>query len=101
MGRVADTQQTRPIPVAKPIDQDGQKLYLVPILQFIHAIFQERSYRHDVGAKGFETASLDLRSDKAPEHLAGIASFSREPKPHYIDWCAKAFNLQAGEFAHN
>ena len=120
MRGVADTQQAGTVPLPQTIDLHRQQLDLLPILQFLHAIAEERSDLQNGFSKclkptrlyfrkrvllddesGLEIiAAVDEDEDSAKidvsQELVRIAVVARNTEPENVDGNAILVNFESG-----
>src|SRR5579872_572943 len=109
MGRVSNTQQSRPVPAPQPIDLDSQNLDLFPIAHLVDPVAEPGSDSMKVDAECIDPNRLKMTirafaDDKArlkvirsvnqdqrfpiidvAEHLSWIAWPAADPEPQYVD----------------
>ena len=120
---VTDAEEPRSIPDPKAIDTHREQLDVIPGLQFIDPVAQERSDLDDFLAKGCEApssnrvvsalandestlpviATVDHDQDPASVEPAGglirIRGMAGQPHPEYVDRCADVLHLEASPVA--
>src|SRR5262249_35317459 len=120
MRGIANAQQARAIPLSEAVDNDGEQLDLIPLLQLLDATAKKRCHAPNLLAEGGQPVAPDLLDaafanheaalpivatvehdhnpavDNAPEHLPFIFGAPRDAKPQYVHGRAQVVNLQAG-----
>ena len=111
--RIPNAKQAISIPFSKVIDLDGEKLHIVPLLEFMHAVAQKRCATRDLLPKCFETVRSRLLKTAFSDHVSALPILTavdehhellradeskclrwvvrllRETEPEHIDWGAE------------
>ncbi len=122
---VSNAQQPGTRPILQPVDGDGEKADLIPIVQFLHAITKEGLHIRDLALKGGDAPLANLiggpfrdnertlpigvaiDQDENPsslgmaEGLLGIIRFAAQAHPHHIHRGADREDFEAGARAND